>query len=134
MSILTNPHRYYLAVAKEAAQAVRQLFAYEWGIEGFNELRVGLSPASDPTAEPTFYAASFVCSEQMRQALQRLESDGVVSGSNGIFYARCDSETGVVEATNFPAAQDRIGRQWDMDTALSIVGLTFSRPEGYTMD
>lgn len=123
-----NLHRYYLFADAPGAEWVRGLFS-QMGDGGEAELlncTTPLSLASDPTGSPVAWCCSFVCGEITHAALSALVDAGQVP--SGVYWCRVDAlgpEEGMVRATNHPNAEDRIGRIWDMPTALSLVGLAF---------
>ena len=125
---MTYPHRYHMA-CPAAAPAVRQLFALQYGIAGFQELRTGLSAAADPTGPVTWFASSFLATEAERAALRQLEDDGRFDGG-AAFYLRSDAGTGAVVATNCPAWAGLVGSAADFPAALALLGLAFHRPAG----
>lgn len=124
-------YQYYLFAPSAAVMGIRQLLALEFGLQAFNEVTTALSAASDPTGPIVGYCGSIPATEEQRQGLSAFENAGGINGI-GVYYCRCDALTGEVKATNFPGAQDRIGRIWDTTTALELIGLTFHRPAQVT--
>lgn len=124
-------HQYYLFAPAQAVLAIRQLLALELGLAAFREVTTPLSLASDPSGPIVGYCGSIPATEEQRQGLSALENAGGIAGT-GVYYCRVDTMTGEVRATNFPGAEDRIGRQWDTATALELIGLAFHRPAQVT--
>ena len=122
-------HRYYLVAAAVAAPSVRQLFAFQWGISGFQELRAPVCQDNNPGGAVTHYSSSFACNDDERDALIALENDGVFGGG-AVYYLRCEAETGTIVATNCPAWASFIGTVVDFDAALGLIGLSRYRPGG----
>lgn len=125
-----NAHRYYLFANAPGAEWVRGLFL-AMGDGGDAELlncTTSLSPAANPSGLPVAWCCSFVCGEATHAALAAMVTAGQIPA--GVYWCRVDAlgpEEGVVRATNYPGAADRIGRVWDMGVALSLVGLAFQQ-------
>jgi len=118
-------HRYYLFADAAGADWVRALFATmgDGGPGEDGNCRVPLSPAADPAAPPVAWCASFACTDAQHRTLGLLAALGQIPA--GVVWCRVDAASGLVLATNYAPAADRVGRPWDLPTALALVGLAF---------
>ncbi len=126
-----NTHHYYLIAVAQAAPSIRNLFMAAWGIEGIRMLRQPLVPISNPALPAKYFAAEFLTTDDVRSCLELLESDGLVSSSQGVFYVRFDAVDdptqgmvqGTIRGSNFPNSASWVGTQFDKLAVLQSIGL-----------